>query len=532
VGRVDQLPSSEVAVFRADGRLVTRVRPEELVATWSHPFPKRFQPRVVGLDVDHDGRNELVVLCPHWAFYPTELLVYWPKTGTWDRVLDHWGRIYEVASVPGPAARIRFLARNNAFGLAHVLGEIELAPPSERAPGRRVGAMLSTTPGLASADPSASWVAYTLFDPPPGDVSKPVFTRLEVLPDGGTSLRLQSGTLAFAPNGSPLSGPAAGRDLASLRLEFAAQETTQRWSSLAERDAASILQSMETFRRRFEPLLLEPQYRLTFDLLFARQLAVSRAPARAAELLRETVRDVVGEEARYQLAAFLALAGDLHGAADLLRRLTRDPGDLRGWYDAPQLLVRVAAETGSERDVALAIEALSINGIAPLAQPAMAAALRARADVIADRVGEPDAEVRSTPYAPDGDAIGILSRWRLGRTRPADVRAMEMFVEGAADAQVDGRLALAAALLGAGRPAEAAKSCDELVRRLEPEARTSFERRQQLLLAEALRAKALLALGRRDEARALASDLVATSRPGLLWTNLAREVLAGEGAAP
>jgi hypothetical protein len=148
-----------------------------------------------------------------------------------------------------------------------------------------------------------------------------------------------------------------------------------------------------------------------------------------------------------------------------------------------------------------------------------------------DRLGAPDTEVRSTLYAPDGDAIAVLARWRLGRTRPGDVRAMEGFVAGVTDAEVDGRLALAAAQLGTGRPSEAARACWELCRRLEPEARASFERRQQLQLARAFEAAALLAAGRGEEARARASSLLATTRPGLLPANLAREVLAAAARA-
>lgn len=210
----------------------------------------------------------------------------------------------------------------------------------------------------------------------------------------------------------------------------------------------------------------------------------------------------------------------------MLKALVTEGTGPRVGFDAPSLLLRVAVERGSDADVGLAIGLLTQEDDRQRTQPGLAAALRCRADLLRDRVTVADGEVRSWSWASDGEALGVLARWRLGRSGPRDVEAMTAFLPVAGDGARDAELALAAALLGSGRAEEAARRSRALVESLEWDARKSLERRQQLLLARAIRARALLAAGDRAEARVQASALLSESRPGLLWTNLAREVLA------
>jgi hypothetical protein len=290
-----------------------------------------------------------------------------------------------------------------------------------------------------------------------------------------------------------------------------------------------VLRLRERLRERVRPLLDEPPYRLAFDVEFARQLAAAGAPAEAASVLRRTARDVPSEEVDYQLAGFLALAGDLAESAAILRRCISEGEGVRVGFDAPSLLLRVAAERRDAADAATAVGFLANDDDRQRAQPGLGATLRARANLLMDRLEAADGEVRSWPWAADGDALAVLARWRLGRSLPADVGTMKAFLTVAGDGEKDGELALAAALLAAGRPDEAARRCRDLSKRLEWDARRSLERRQQLLLARGLHARALLATGDVDAARAKAHEVLSEARPGLLWTNLANEVLGAVG---
>lgn len=122
----------EVRVLDAHGRLRTRLRPEEEIQSWSHPFRRAFHVVALPLDLDSDGWLELVVNYTHSTFYPAGLFVYWPKAERWEHVLDHWGHIYCVTAIPGRRSRLRFVAVNNALGFAPVLAEIELVPFDRR----------------------------------------------------------------------------------------------------------------------------------------------------------------------------------------------------------------------------------------------------------------------------------------------------------------------------------------------------------------------------------------------------------------
>ncbi|MFN7986330.1 MAG: serine/threonine-protein kinase [Thermoanaerobaculia bacterium] len=529
VTRLDRIPASEVSILDANGVLRTRLRPEDAVPAWPHPFLKRFKPTVQAEDLDGDGVRELVAICHHWSFYPASVFVFWPRTGEWDHLLDHWGHLYAILPVPGRAVRLRFLAINNAIAYALVLGEVEFLPPWKRARHRENGTLLMAQPGLGAEDPESSWTAYTLLSPSHGARLMPAAQSLGVAPDGGTVVRFSSVELRFDARGDPADGPNAGQDLSALRLEFATAGTLFNRPLPSDLGAAAATRTRERYADRFRPLLREAHYRLAFDLQVARLLAAGGAPGEAADILRRTDRDFPGEEAAYQLAGFLALGGDLEEASRTLRRVIREGESSRSSFDAPALLLRVAAETGSSKDVATAVEGLTVNGARLGEQPGLPAVLRARANVLMDRVTEADGEVRSWPLASDGDALAALARWRLGRSRADDVAAMTAFVESARDGEQEGRLALAAALLAAGRAREAASRCEALESGLLAESRGSFERLQQLRMARAIRAKALLAAGKATAASDVARDLLASSRPGLVWTNLAREVLA---AAP
>jgi hypothetical protein len=128
-------------------------------------------------------------------------------------------------------------------------------------------------------------------------------------------------------------------------------------------------------------------------------------------------------------------------------------------------------------------------------------------------------------YTPEGDAIASLARWRLGHSIPGDIEAMRALIKAAPDAASEANVALAAAQLATGAPADALATLDRLVFTLALDACEDFAARQALDLAQALRAKALLAAGRPADARAAATELLPRLTPGLLPAILAQEAL-------
>ena len=103
---------------------------------------------------------------------------------------------------------------------------------------------------------------------------------------------------------------------------------------------------------------------------------------------------------------------------------------------------------------------------------------------------------------------------------------MRSAIESNPDAAWEGRLALAAALLGSGRAKEATVALGTLAAGLEPLARDDFMNRQLLDLAQAIYVQALLTSGDLNQARREAERLTPVLRRGLLPATIVRKVLS------
>lgn len=518
--------ATDVLVVRENGRLVTRVQPEELVAGWVHPFSPQLNCAALVQDLDRDGAAEVLLNCVHPTFYPTELLVYWPRRDRWEWLLDHTGHIYDILPLPDPETPLlRLFAVNNRLGMLPVAGELAI----NLAPARRMGA--ADTEALASPDRGlglgglARWVAYVPLPQAEAEARWLTSGRPGVWsnPGGGWGIVLDDGHETRLDRlHNPQPGPNVGRNLEEIRLAF-----FQLLQDLAPRTQpatpSEVRERSGEIARKIAPLLDEAPYRAIYSLAVARALARAQDPDGAVTFLEAEAPPEPPEDLVFRLAHFEAVSGHLDRAGACLARIVRAPRTPRGSYDARLLLLRVAVEARDAATVRMCAEKAAEWSTDSAQQAVLSATAWARARLWWDEAPVAGASIRSTPYLPEGDALAVLLRWRQGRTAEGDVEAMSLLATSAPETAAESQVALAAGLLGQGRPGEAVDTLESLIQTLEYDARDDFANRQTLDLARAVRVKALVAAGR-PSAAAEAAALLPTLTPGLLPSILAREV--------
>jgi hypothetical protein len=517
----------EIVIVAQSGRLISRVRPDDLAEVrwpWPYEFPVALNPLFRLADLDGDGRTEVIAVCRHVTFFPTLVLVYWPRPGQWQRVLLHSGHVKEVEPVPGSSPpRLRIAGTNNRLGMLPVAGEIVVeAVGARRSP---TGGVFGLESGDLSVEdaPGLTWAWYTLLEEAGGP------TGLEIERDGGTSVLIQEGAIRLDPFGNPIPGPNAGRDLRSARLDFLRRLTglNGEWSL----EAGALAGRIADIETAFAPLLAERPHRAALALTASRMYAHIGAAGQAREALEAAVRVAPYEDLVFRLAHLVALDGRLAEARGLLEPKVSSPRTARASYDMAHLLLRLAIEERQEEAFAVVSERLNWTGLGSReTRFGLLATLRARAHLWWDSIEEVDCAVRSWSYAPDGEAIACLARWRLGRSAPDDPQAMERAIAGNPEAQLEGHVAMAAAQSGLGRHAEALEGLGALIPSLEAPARDDFMNRQVLDLARGVYVKALWQSGRRAEALTQARTSRPTLRDGLLPAILVDEVLAESAA--
>lgn len=525
----------EVLVVRNDGRLLTRAFPEELMASWAHPFSRQLECAAVPQDLDGDGAAEVLLNCAHPAFYPTELFLYRPRMDRWEWVLDHTGHIYDLMVLPDRSTpRLRFLAVNNRLAMLPVAAELELGP-SQPQPRGAIGAGALCSPdrglGLGAGSrwsayvplPQADAVARWMSGGRPG-----VWTSSQgnwgITLNVGRQIKLD----AFL---NPDPGPNVGQDLREARLDFL--QLLQEFAPRSQPStAAGVQERARSATQRFGALLAEGPYRAIFSVTVARALARAEDVGAAVEHLRAEAPADPPEDLIYRLAHLEALAGHPDRAIACLTPVVQTPLTPRGSYDARLLLLRVAIE---RRDLAVTrscVEKIGQWYPDPQQQAALTGTAWARTRLWWDEADRVEASVRSTVFLPEGDALAVLTRWRLGHSEDADIAAMGRFVKEVPDAVSEGQVALAAALLGRGRAVEALDTLDTLIGVLAYDARDDFGNRQTLDLARALRVKALAASGQPMQARVEAKQLRGALTPNLLPWILAQEVERADATGP
>jgi hypothetical protein len=515
---------SEVLAVTRRGQVITHVSPEDVVSSWDYEFPKLLTPYFKAADLDGDGAAELIVRCNQRAFYPTALLVYWPKLDRWTTIAFHSGWLRDMLAVPGAScASLLVVGVNNRLGMLPVVGEVSVAPPAA-APSQPSEARAGSPENGIPPDSPLGWRWYTPLDQ---DLNP---TRVAMAGDGAVILTNAAGaTLRVDRFGNPDPGPNAGRDLARERRAFFAElggPLSPTWQSSSAKDVAD---TIARIRKDLEPLMREAPYRAILGLYGSRALARVGDLAGAVRHLEATRADVPYEEVTYRLAHLLALQARSDTAIALLRGETAAPRTARAQYDAVHLLIRIAIERHDQALLRNAMTRFSFwrtDADPTVDTTGILLALAARAHVWWDEATGADAAARSWSYAPDGAMMAALSCWRLGSASEQDIAAVQAAIAANPEARWEGELALAAIGLALGRAGDAVARLGTAVAALEPVSRDDFMNRQLLDLARALFVRALAESGQRGEAMRQGAAVRPTLTSGLLPAILVDEALS------
>ena len=510
---------SEILAVARTGRVVARMVPDEAVAWWNYPYPKRLEIHFELHDVDADGLPEIVAPCHVVALYPTAVMVWWGPERGWDEVLLHPGRLYATAPLPaadGPG--LAFIGVNNELGMLPVAGRLRLGP--------RLQAGHSGRPTVLTGAPlfgvPVDELSYTLLD-----------ERLLTGRWGGGELELEAdGTIVVPhagvridPWGNPVPGPNAGVDLAAGRARF-----FELLKELSHGDGiteeARVEEILATAERELPQLLAERPYRATLEAVAARALAQLGRHELAVRRLDDALAVADYDGLAYLKAHLLGAAGEIPAATAAARALVSDPHTQRGRFDGVVLRMRLAIESRDPMVVDQTVDALVRFFARPGRRSELTTALTARVNLWWDVPREVDCSAESSSYEPAGEALAALARWRRGRAAEDDVEAMRRLERVSPDAAAEAALARAAAHLGLDQPKLALSTIEALIATLESDAHVDFYARQHLHLARALRVKSLLAAGEPVKAQAAARDLLDSATPGLLPAILAVEVVA------
>lgn len=515
-------PMYEIVVVHLDGSLVTRAVPENLIRNWDFDYPKQVIAHVTTTDVDDDGISELLVSCAQINYYPSSLLVYWPRWDTWDHVLNHTGRMYDVTT--GPGSRVAFFAVNNRLAMMPVVGVLRLQPPPDRDPSASAPDVCTAPPlGVPDSCTSAVWDYYVPLDPEPfAHSSKAV--SMAFRPEGGVDLDVDGQMIAIDPGGNPMPPYGGFVDLRGERLWFMHQiwnldfRARPGWGGRVEPMVHELLE-------RSPGLLEERAYLAIARVESAKALAMTGDSTAAIATLREAVDTVPFDGVRLLLANLYAIAGDDDRALDQVDLLMRTGTTVKSWFDAPYLRLTIQIERGDAIEIATWIDHFARLVPNSDQQTGVARALTAWSHVWSDRVEPIDLDARSWSYAQSGLGWGGIARWRAHRVRPRDEYALREAIAANPDAEGVSRLGLAAILMALDRPSEALTEIDRARHALMGRAPIDFESSQLLDLATAVRAVALDASGDHESARQSAVEVCRNTRPGRLPRILAAEVL-------
>ena len=532
-GRPDRSPEgrdvdptySFLTVLTRTGELMTRIVPEERLADWNYPFRLDLNPIPFILDIDGDGRHEIILLCQHTRFYPAVLMLYWPRWDLWERLLDHPGHIYAMGAASRDGSPgLGFVAVNNLLAMVFAYGEIEIVSPASRQAQRRSMIGFGAPPDAPLIRTSVgSWRAYVPLDS--GEHGQPKSERISIdhiSPDIRVRMGLEG--CALDPFYNPVPGPNAGRDLQEARLDFmSAMFLLSPGRGAISSDGTMAF--LEATRSNAGSLMEEPSYEVIFDVIGARALATAGDLEAAIALLESAGSATANEDLPYRLGHLQAVAGRFDASKATITQLIDTGWGPRSRFDATLLMLQLALRTRDSDKAQASISYLVERDAVGANQSVLTSALWARVRLWWDESTDADCAVRSVDLDADGDAVGCLARWRTHQNRGNDVQFMEASNAINTDGSKLGRVALAAALMAGDRASEALAELDRLIAELEPGSRYDFVDREVLDLARAVRATALLDSGDSAAARNAARQLAPHLGSGTLPEILVLEVL-------
>jgi hypothetical protein len=515
---------SYVTVLSADGELVTTAILEDLIGSWRFPYRVDVFPNISFEDLDGDGWNEIIATCHHHRFYPSALIVYWPKWDVWDVLLRHPGAFLGVAGAhENGRTGLRFVAHNNLLGMTKVYGEIDVIPPGSRpVSNRRTTSLVAPPEAMQRNATVGSWRTYIPFAP--GHLTAFGDDRFVVESEPELVIGFATSGPAFDQFFNPIGGPNASLDLREARLQFAES------LHLIGADTRAITRDgveaqIESIRTDAGPLMNEVPYEFVFSTLAAKALAgVGDAEAGIA-LLEKTRHLQRDDDLLYRLAHLYAVHGEPEKAQAILRDTANNGTSSRAGFDVPVLMLQIAIAQRDENDVAAAIAYLTDRGVAPESTSGLRNSLAARARLWWDTATPTDAQVRTVDVDGDGDAVACLIRWRLGIPVPDDAERMRVSIDLNPDGFNLGTIALAAALFAQGRPDEAIGELDRVIGAIARSSRWDFTDSEILKLAQAVRVVALETTGDTAGAAAEARRLAPQFDADLLPGKLVHEVL-------
>ena len=522
--RLQTVTKSYVVALTDRGAVMTSLVPEEAIRSWSFPYRVEVHPRPFAFDVDADGQQEILLVCHHVRYYPAVVMLYWPRWDRWQRILDHPGHLETLSAGTGDGAPgLRFFGLNNVLAMSPVFGEIELVPPGTNPEmGGTVSSLTATPLKLLNPSTVGSWRAYVPLDKTVGGVARSG-ERISVRADGTVDIGNAVPRLRLDRFANPVPGPNQGLEMSDRRLGF--MNALYYLSPGVAVSAGGVEAVFERARLDAGTLMEEPPYRLILSIVGARAMAAAGDLDRALEVLDDVAGDHIDEDVLYLRGHLQAISGDLDSARATVTQLINGKRSSRSHFDGVLLLSWIAAEAHDRETAATVIDLAGRDGLLNEEQRTHWNSLWARTRLWWDESTVVDCSTKTTQLAADGDAVGCLARWRLGRTGRDDVGLVERSIGLNPDSAGLGRVALAAAHLGLGEPAAALAVLEDAIATLEPTARYDFSDHQTLDLAHAIRATALALTGEHDRAAAEAAGLARTMRPDILPGILVREVL-------
>jgi hypothetical protein len=511
--------SPQVLIVSMAGHILSDFRPEQEVHLPGDLIaPLLLWPSVKVLDLLGDGKRQILVNVHQRELGTDYMWIYWPRVDKWQLVLDHWGGwiFSEVAAVGGNPPRLRLLGFNGPLAAQPVEAELVVRPPWGKSSMMSVDMPL---PGARVTDYSR-FLWYTPISASTYNFRNPI-EGFSVTADGSSRFVSKGRMVTIDRWGNPVPGPNAGKDLSLNRLEFL-HRIYDLYEKAPDKDPQGIRRDINYIQETFARLLLEKPEREAFYQMCARAFARSGVPSDGIRLLQGALRrDGFNDSLTLNLGELLAIKGNLTEAKKVLTNGYLNQQTPAGGWLSTKVLGRIAIE-GRNRTL-LEKEELVLSNMG--FSSSVGQVLAARARLWWNESIQADTQLGSYDLAPEGEAIACLARWRLHEIRTADAAAMTDSLKRNPDAAGECLIARAMAELNLHHPNRAVTDCLEAERRLSERSTCEFWAYQTMQLAHACHATALLAAGRRSEAKALANRILPRLHPGLLPYILTRQVL-------